>query len=339
MADRTEISLTQDQVDEAVKSRILTPEQGGQLWLFWKERQPQRVSHFDYISVLQYFGMAGVLVAMGHFVHSHHLLGNYGMAQISIFYAVLFFAFGYWLWKQPCYRFGGGLFLTLSVCMIPLLLYGIESGLGQWPQLQAEQLMAGEQGKQYDLLVRSHQIRLEAATVVGAMVMLNFFSFPLLLLPLVISGWLLFLDALPVLFPFNLFLWRELLEITAAYGAGVLLFAYKADRKNQSVFASWGYFLGLALSWSALTALIWDSSELVKGCYCLGNGVLLLLSFVFNRTVFLLFGALGVLGYFCYLAYLLFSNPFTFSFVISLISISALYLGVFFQKHQKRLFI
>lgn len=339
MADKIEISLTKTHVDDAVQSHILTVEQGRQLWQFWRERELQGVSRFDFVSILQYLGMGGVLLAMALLVRSHDLLGRFGLAQLSVVYALLFFGVGVLLWKRPHYRFGGGLFLTLAVCMIPLILYGIEYGFGLWPNPPVREFLSSEEGRQYDLLVRSHQMRLEAATVVGAVVMLNFFQFPLLLLILTLSGWCLFLDTLPVLFPYNLFQWREILEITAAYGAGVLLFVYKADRQNRGNLTNWGYFLGTSLLWSALTALIWDSSELVKGGYFFANGVLLLLSFIFNRTVFLLFGALGVLGYLCYLAQLLLSNPFAYSIVISFIGIGALYLGVFYQKHQKKLFI
>lgn len=333
MRDRFEISLSQGQIDEAVQRQLLTPEQGSQLWLFWSQQKRQKASFFDFVSLLQYLGMAGVLAAMGQFALSHHLLGNFGLALTSTLYMLTFLGIGYWLWQKPGTRFAGGLFLTLSVCMIPLAIYGIETGLELWPQLPPDRLTWGEKGHEFDLLLRTHQLRLEAATAVGATLLLNFFSFPLLLLPLVISGWFLFLDVIPLLFPYHLFLWREFLEITAAYGAGLLLFAYKFDRKGQHVFSSWTYFIGLAFAWSAATALVWDSSEWMKIGYFVANASLLILSFTLNRTVFLLFGASGVLGYCCYLTERFVISPFLSTLAISVIGVAALYLGILFQKY------
>jgi len=80
-----------------------------------------------------------------------------------------------------------------------------------------------------------------------------------------------------------------------------------------------------------------SGSELGKFFYCLINIVLMLLSVLLDRRVFIVFGALGVFGYLGHLAHSVFENSLLFPFALSFLGIVVIYLGTKYQRNRERL--
>jgi hypothetical protein len=99
-------------------------------------------------------------------------------------------------------------------------------------------------------------------------------------------------------------------------------------------FAFWCYLFGLMAFWGGMTAM--DSgSELRRLVYLLINLGLMALAIKLKRTVFMVFGVLGVYAYLGHLAWEVFKDSVLFPFVLALLGLS-LILGTVFGQHYLR---
>jgi hypothetical protein len=80
-----------------------------------------------------------------------------------------------------------------------------------------------------------------------------------------------------------------------------------------------------------------SDSELNKLIYCFLNLFLILLSVILQRRVFIIFGAMGVFSYLGHLAFKVFEDSLLFPVVLSLLGIAIIYLGLFYNRHKKRI--
>ncbi len=80
-----------------------------------------------------------------------------------------------------------------------------------------------------------------------------------------------------------------------------------------------------------------SDSELSKFVYALINIGLIALSLLLKQRSFIVFGALGVLGYLAHLSYRVFSDSVLFPVVLTMGGIGIIYLGVVFQRHSRNI--
>jgi hypothetical protein len=120
--------------------------------------------------------------------------------------------------------------------------------------------------------------------------------------------------------------------ILIGYGLDRLLRQQNAPRGED--FAFWCYLFGLMAFWGGLTAM--DSgSELRRLVYLLINLGLVALAIKLKRTVFMVFGVLGVYAYLGHLAWEVFKDSVFFPFVLALLGLS-LILGTVWGQHYLR---
>lgn len=302
------------------------------LWTALNEHPHQEASKFDLSRVLYYFGALIVITAMGWFVGSAwESFGGGGIFAIALTYILIFLAIGSTLWRKEGLRTPGGLFITMAVCLIPLAVYGLQKWSGWW--------VTDVPGEYKDFVswVKGGWFFMEVATVIGGCLALKFYRFPFLTLPIFFTLWFMSMDVTPLIFKNTETFWNARLWVSIVFGIAVLIIAYLTDlKRTHDDFAFWGYLFGLAAFWTGIS-LLESSSELQRFIYFLINIGLILLSVLLQRTVFLIFGAIGVLIYVTTLFYKYFSESAWFPLVLSLIGLGVIFIGMLYHKNRHRI--
>jgi hypothetical protein len=177
---------------------------------------------------------------------------------------------------------------------------------------------------------------MELGTIVAGIIALRYFAFPFLTAPIFFSAWFLTMDLIPVLFGKDLS-WEKGQWVSLFFGLVLISISYVIDRKKLRDYAFWGYFFGTLAFWGSMTSLIWNKGEFVLFLYFVVNFLLMGLSIVLRRKVFMVFGALGCFIYLSHLAYAIFQNSILFPFVLSIIGLGIVYLGIYYQKNVERI--
>ena len=80
-----------------------------------------------------------------------------------------------------------------------------------------------------------------------------------------------------------------------------------------------------------------SGSELGKLLYCGVNLGLMAASVMLRRKAFIVFGAVGVMGYIAHLAWRVFEDALLFPFALTLLGVGIIYVGTVYQRNQRAL--
>jgi hypothetical protein len=302
-----------------------------ELWQALEEKSAPETAKFDLSHVLYYLGAMIVIIAMAWFVGAgwEHLGGG-GILAIALAYIGAFFLAGRFFWNRKGLKVPGGLFITIAVCLIPLAVYGFQKWTGLW--------IVDEPGQYRDFFswVKGGWFMMETATIIGGAIAFYFYRFPFLTAPIFFALWFMSMDVTPLLFGDTAQFSDERLRVSIAFGAILIIVSYLIDQRTDEDFAFWGYLFGTMAFWCGLT-LLNSSSEFRNFFYCLANIGLLLLAVLLQRTVFLIFGALGILSYITALFYRYFSDSFFFPLILSLIGVLVVIVGMVYHKNRSRI--
>jgi hypothetical protein len=180
---------------------------------------------------------------------------------------------------------------------------------------------------------------MELATMAVALFALLRVRFGFLTAPLAFSLWFFSMDV-AAWFLGDRLDWNTQAWIAVAVGALSMAFGYGLDRTlnkpktRTEDFAFWCYLFGLMAFWGGLTSLDSDS-ESGKFLYFLVNAGLVALSLYLRRSVFLVFGALGVFAYLGHLAYAVFKDSVLFPFVLAFLGLAMIVTTVLGQKYVR----
>jgi hypothetical protein len=215
--------------------------------------------------------------------------------------------------------------------MSPLATYGAQRALGLWPQ--------GDPGvyRDYYVWIKASWIYMEITTIAAGLVAIRLRRFPFLMAPVAVALWFMSMDLAPLVYGAAL-TWRQRDWVSLWFGLGVLLASYFADLRSSigQDFAFWGYLFGLMAFWGGLS-LMDGSSEASRFLYCLVNVGLIVLSVLLRQRSFIVFGALGVLGYLGSLSMRVFANSLLFPFVLTLMGVTIIWMGVVYQRNSRRI--
>jgi len=183
---------------------------------------------------------------------------------------------------------------------------------------------------------------MELATMAAALFALLRVRFGFLTAPLAFSLWFFSMDVAAWIYGDHDLDWNTRAWLSILVGVPTILIGYVLQRilhkpgepKSQD-FAFWCYFFGLLAFWGGMTALDSDS-ETGKFIYFLINIGLVAVSLYLRRSVFLVFGALGISMYLGHLAYEVFQDSVLFPFAIALIGLSMIVATVLGQKFLHR---
>lgn len=323
------MKISEQELECAALETGLSREHAHALWRQLKTKSEVE-AHFEPAHVGYYFGALLVIGAMGWFVtNGWDSFRGWQLFMIAGGYATVFFLAGKQLWPRSLFRIPAGLLITISVCMTPLAIFGLERQFNLWPSSDPGSYT------RFHPYIDASWVAMEVATVAVAAVALRYFRFPFLTAPAAYALWYMSMD-LPALVLGKNWEWRERCMISAGFGVGMLAVSYWFDRRTEVDYSFWGYLFGLMCFTGGLSFL--DSgNQLAKLGYCLIHLALIVISLVLRRRVFLVFGALGVFGYLCDEAYTYFRNSVAFPFALSFIGIAIIVVAMKVKKNEAAL--
>ena len=290
---------------------------------------------FNLVTVLYYFGAMLMISACAWFLGDKwDVLGAGGICITAIVYIMIAASLGVWLRRRE-YLVAGGLLITVAVSLVPLLVYSIERMTGLWP--------AGDPGAYQNFYpwIHGSWIVMELATIAVAAVALKFVRFSFLTAPMAFCFWFLSMDLAALILRQNSLQSEPAKWISVMVGALIILIGFGLDRlmrqrnaPRSEDFAFWCYLFGLMAFWGGLTAME-SGSELRRLVYLLINIGLVALALKLKRTVFMVFGVLGIYAYLGHLAWEVFKDSVFFPFVLALLGLS-LILGAVWGQHYLR---
>jgi hypothetical protein len=248
-------------------------------------------------------------------------LGASGICITAIVYIMIAASLGIWLRRRE-YLVAGGLLITVAVSLVPLLVYSVERMTGLWP---AEDPGAYENFYPW---IHGSWIVMELASIAAAAVALKFVRFGFLTAPMAFCFWFLSMDLAALILKQNSLQSEPAKWISVMVGALVILVGFALDRlmrqrnaPRTEDFAFWCYLFGLMAFWGGLTAME-SGSELRRLVYLLINIGLVAVALKLKRTVFMVFGVLGIYAYLGHLAWEVFKDSVFFPFVLALLGLS-----------------
>lgn len=325
------MNLSFKQLREAAGRGVITPEQCEALISETEANAARSVkARFDSPHFILFFGALIVISAMTWFnTEGWERFGSAGVTGISLSMALLFMLGGALAWHGAKMKVPGGLFFTMAVCVMPLIVFGFLKWAGR--------IDAHEHYGEFYRHVAANYVMMEVATVAAGFTTLLFIQYPLITAPIAVAFWFLSMDLAPFVYGREISFWNdEWKGISIGVGLIMTLVAYLLDRRTKEDFSAWLYFFGVAAVWAPITTM--DSgSEFGKAMYCALNVALMVTSVFLNRRAFMLFGVIGVLAYLNHLAWQIFRESGVFPFALILIGLGIMVCGIAWLKNQKEM--
>jgi hypothetical protein len=324
------MKIEREDLDWAVNEDLIDADVAERLWQAWQERK-RHVPQFNFVNVAYYFGALIVIFGMFFYLTlAWESLGGQGIFGLACIYMLIFALTGRHLWFDQRLKIPGGLLTTIAVCMVPLAIYGFQRMTGIWPY--------GDPGNyhNYHIWVKASWFYMEVGTILSGLLALWWIRFPFLTLPIAYSLWYMSMDLTPLIFGKEEYTWVERCLVSFWFGIATIIIAFLIDRRfrrSQGDFAFWLYLSGLMAFWGGLT-LMDAGSEWERFLYFLINLFLILLSVLLRRRVFVIFGAMGVIGYLGHLSYEVFRDSLLFPIAISFVGVLIIFGGVQYQKNS-----
>jgi len=254
--------------------------------------------------------------------------GGWGIFFISLVYAAAGLKLAS-VFKNKGYAVPAGICATFVVALTPLAVYGLQQGLGVWPDPSAY--------RDYHRYVQWHWLYMELATLaVGAVVAWRY-RYPFLLMPIAVTLWYLSMDIAEFIFPGRPdFEFRALCSIF--FGLAMLVLAFWIDVRSRKSddYAFWLYVFGVLTFWGGLTAQPSDN-ELSRFIYCCINILMIGAGALLVRRVFVVFGAVGVSLYLGHLASSVFKDSWLFPFALTGIGLFIVLFGIVWHKNERKI--
>lgn len=323
------MKLSKDDLLWSAEQGLITKEQALQLWEALRGRR-QKEPSFDLTHVLYYLGAFIVMGALGWFMNdAWNRLGGGALAALACAYGLAFILAGRRLWFGQGLLVPGGILFTLAVWMTPLAVFGAQQALGWWLDLEP----GGYRG--YYQWIKGGWFFMEVGTIMAGLVALWFIRFPFLTFPIAFALWFMSMDLTPLLYGQGAAWQGEPQKVVSMImGAAMIAGAYLVDQRTKEDYAFWGYLFGLAAFWGGLS-LLESHSELGRFIYCLINLGLIGMAVLFQRQVFLVFGAVGLFGYLGHLSFEVFKETLLFPVALAGVGILMIYGGVKYQKNRQ----
>lgn len=342
--------VSTDEIRAAARAGVIAPEEAERLIAHLaariildaaapaKPRRQELEPHkgLNPVMVAYYFGAMLMISACAWFLGDKWKdLGSPGIFVTVLIYMAIAGGLGLKL-RERGYAVGGGLLVTVAVCLVPLLTYTVEDMTGLWPGARTGSY------EDYYPWIHGSWIVMELATIVAALLALRRVRFAFLTAPIAFSFWFFSMDIAALLLGKDLD-WDERKWISVIVGLFTLAVGYGLERTlhrpgeaRREDFAFWCYLFGLFAFWGGLTAMNSDS-EIGKFIYCLINLGLIGLALRLRRSTFLVFGALGVHIYLGHLAYDLFRDSVLFPFALAGLGLSLILVTIWAQKRFRHL--
>lgn len=232
-------------------------------------------------------------------------LEKWGMTvllELSLLYTLASLLCTFWFHAHD-HRVPANFFATLFVMMIPMLVFSVQNVMGYWP--------AGHTPQLHDLyhVFDTRWFVIESITVTSALLVLCYFKRSYLVVPVLLSLFLMAIDLLPNLIlggeveAYSELGWLSRKLITLVFGCLILVMGFVVDTQitRKRDYAFWLYSFGLVLFSASLAAFfLFESSNALiaspvgKLVYLGINACLILVSAALQRRSFAVAGGLGI---------------------------------------------
>jgi hypothetical protein len=335
--------IKKDDLDEAVQAGIIDKFISDKLWNFLEGREAiDRRPRFDLTNLLWYAGALIVISAMSIFsTEAFTRWGGGVLTVIALVYGAAFAFAGQYFWRVKHIFVLGGLLITIAVSMAPLATYGIQDYFDWWSH--------GEPGVYRDFFVwiRGSWVFMSLSAIAAGLVAFRLYRFPFILMIVAFALWFLSMDITPWFvsgWPIpgderavKLEHMVRLMElrgiISTLYGVALLITVWVLDVRIKADFTFWLHFAA-ALSITGGLFFWLTDNRLEWAMLCTVSVIMLLLSVFLQRSVYTVFGGIGVTSYLAYLAFDIFDDVLIFSFVLTAVGVLVMYLGYMYYRHQ-----
>ena len=319
------MKITRQILSSAADEGILSQDQADALYRYLGSR-PDTGPSFNFTNILYYFGGLVAIGAMTLFMNlGWQEFGGWGILLISIAYAVI----GILLtgkFQRSGHAIPAGICATFVVAITPLAIYGLQQGMGWWPDDTAY--------REYHQYIKWHWIFLEFGTLIAGLIMAWKYRYPFLVMPVAVTLWYMSMD-LAVMLTGGKYEHEFRAFFSMWFGLVTILIAFWVDVRSRKTgdYAFWLYIFGVLAFWGGLTMQHSDS-ELTKFLYFCINLLMIGIGALLVRRVFVVFGALGCAGYFGHLASTIFEDSWLFPIALTMIGLAIIYLGIIWQRHE-----
>ncbi|GGJ97974.1 DUF2157 domain-containing protein [Pseudomonas matsuisoli] len=322
------MSITRKQLNEAVSAGLISSQQADALFTFF-EANAHATPRFSATHVLYYLGGLLAIGAMTLFMN----LGWEAFGGAGIFFIALLYAgVGLKLTSAFAARnlvIPAGICATFVVFMTPLAIYGLQAWAGVWTEDITYQ--------GYHRYIKWHWIYMELGTLAVGAFMAWRYKYPFLIMPIAVTLWYMTMDLTAMLTggdaPWEL---RKLVSMYTGLLMIGLAFWVDVRSRHTADYAFWIYLFGVVAFWGGMS-LQQSDSELSKALYFGINLLMIATGVMLVRRVFVVVGALGCGIYLAHLASRVFEDSWLFPIVLTAIGLAIIYLGILWQKHEKRI--
>ncbi len=324
-------------LEKAAEKKIISREQAERLYDFLVEsgRGTQDSSGnapgtgFNMSTVLYYMGGLLAIGAMTLFMNlGWEKFGGWGILFISLAYAAagLYMAARF---RNRGHAVPAAVCAAFVVAVTPLAIYGLQQAMGWWPDQSVY--------REYHHYIRWHWLYMEIGTLAAGCIILWFFRYPFLLMPVAITLWYMSMD-LSVFIAGGHGDTQFRAVISLLFGLAVLSAAFVVDVRSRRTddFAFWLYMAGVAAFWGGMMTRF-SHGEIERLLAMFLNLALIFTGVVLARRVFVVFGAVGCTFYLGHLAWKVFSNSMIFPFVLTALGLAIIYLGILWQRNQEKI--
>lgn len=309
---------TQD-LNSAVRAGLISTEQAHQLWVFWKKEQADGVQ-FSFSHLFYYFGGILAMTAVAIFLtESWNPLQGWPLCMIGgVLFSLGIYLTHYFL--KCALNIPASIIVTFSLALVPLVVYHLQVWIGWLP--------TGIVGLGFPS---------EMITLLVSLILLYFYRFPFLLMPISIILWYMSLDFSTT--HFAKYITTDTTLFSIYFGLLISLIAVYVDfrrSEQRQDFAFWLYLAGIFIFWCGLT-IYSESNELRQLMYGGINLVMLLISVLLNRRLFVIFGTIGLLIYIGHLAFAVFKESLLFPFSLVLLGFCIIFFAAYWEQIEKKL--
>ncbi len=328
--------ISERDIRELLDAEIIDETTAESIRVYTNQRYADR-PRFDITHVAYYFGALIVALAFTWLLfEGHDRYGGGALMMIAPAYAVLFVLGGNWLWSRPGLKQAGGLLFTLALCMVPVAVYGFEELMGWYPVLAGslDEVPSEAERMEFMLQVNWANIWIALATVVVGIAALPLRRFAFMAVVPIIAFHQLWLAIMTFMVGGRASDWDMSTHLMLS-GLFVVMVGYLVDRRTREDFAFWLYGIGVAHFWIGMTGFS-DKDEIAWAAYALVGLLLVVVSLLLQRRVFMVAGALTVFVYLGHLGFETFEDSLLFPFVLSFVGLAIIAVAVWYQKHKQR---
>ncbi len=323
------MKITSSMLSHAVDKKIISLSQATELEAFF-DNYPQQNVQFNISHSIYYFGGMLAISAMSIFMtYAWESFGGFGILGLCVCYAIIGLGFAS-KFQSKGFIIPAGICATFVIVLTPLAVFGLQIGLGIWPD--------NSHYHDYHLYVQWQWLFMELATLMVGLILAYIYRYPFMIMPIAFTLWYLSMDLTAWLsngeaFDLNL---RSL--VSMYFGLLIIGSALWVDLRSRKTadYAYWLYLFGVMAFWVGLSCQQ-STDELSKFIYFLINIGMIFIGVALIRKVFVTFGAIGCALYIGHLAFDLFEESTLFPVILSAIGFAIIYLGTIWQKYEARI--